>query len=279
MNRRRLLLGAAGVGLVLLSVAGTSLVAGLFPSGTALSVLGNDYALVAVFGVAALLAAAVVVARGGSVDQTRMPDPESATAVPAPGDPLAETLSDWRFAVPFAGRDLQSRVRERLRDGAVEAVRGTLNCDDAGARERVARGTWTDDPHAAALLADDRSPSVRARLTATFHGDSWFVYAARRTAGAVADLDSGDASPVDPGAAATDQRSAPSPAAGPHAQTGTRAPGAAPDAVADGGADRTADPRDGTPQRERAGRQDGASPRDVPNRHDGPNRRDGRSER
>ena len=188
MNYRRALLGVAGVMLVSLALVASGLVSTLVPSGPLVSLLGNDYALVALLGLVGLLVAAVVAQRGDAVDQTRMPDPESATAVLAPGDEFAATLGRWQLVVPFAGRELKETVRDRLRDAAVRTVRRTGNCDADAARERVADGTWTDDRHASAFLADGARPSLGARLEAALHGDPWFVYGARRTAAAVADL-------------------------------------------------------------------------------------------
>lgn len=188
MNYRRALLGVAGVTLVSLAIAASGLVSALVPSGPLVSLLGNDYAFVALLGLAGLVVAAVVVGRGDAVDQTRMPDPESATAVLAPGDEFAATLGRWQLVVPFAGRELEGTVRDRLREAAVRTVRRTGNCDADAARDRVADGTWTEDRHAAAFLADGARPSLGARLEAALHGDAWFVYGARRTAAAVADL-------------------------------------------------------------------------------------------
>lgn len=51
------------------------------------------------------------------------------------------------------------RLRERLRGTAVDALVAFRDVDRAGAREAVDGGTWTDDPVAAAFLADSSGPS------------------------------------------------------------------------------------------------------------------------
>ncbi|WP_436925499.1 DUF7269 family protein [Halosimplex amylolyticum] len=191
MNRRRLALGVPGVALVALALVGTGLVGGLVPAEAAVAVLGTDYVFVALIGGGSLAVAAAVLVDGDEVDQARMPDPESATAVPAPGDDLADRLDSWRVAVPVLGRRVRRDVRDRLREDAVTAVRRARNCDEAAARERVDSGAWTSDSRAAAFLASDRSASLGDALAATLRGETPFVAGARRTADAVADVELG----------------------------------------------------------------------------------------
>lgn len=51
-------------------------------------------------------------------------------------------------------------VEERLREAAVAAIVRDTGVDESVAAERVADGSWTDDPRAAALLADGEEPTV-----------------------------------------------------------------------------------------------------------------------
>ncbi|AWB28010.1 DUF7269 family protein [Halococcoides cellulosivorans] len=56
------------------------------------------------------------------------------------------------------------RVRRRLTELAVATIAARDECSRAAAGERVARGTWTDDPRAAAFLADDERPPLDVRI-------------------------------------------------------------------------------------------------------------------
>ncbi|WP_123535466.1 DUF7269 family protein [Halosimplex salinum] len=191
MNRRRLALGVPGVALVALALVGTGLVGGLVPAEAAVAVLGTDYFFVALIGGGSLAVAAAVLVDGDAVDQARMPDPESVTAVPAPGDDLGDRLDGWRVAVPVLSRRARREVRDRLREDAVTAVRRARNCDEAAAVERVDSGAWTTDPRAAAFLASDRSASLADVLAGAVRGETPFGDGARRTADAVADVELG----------------------------------------------------------------------------------------
>ncbi|WP_415379366.1 hypothetical protein [Halosimplex sp. TS25] len=191
MNRRRLALGVPGVALVALALVGTGLVGGFVTAEAAVAVLGTDYFFVALIGAGSLAVAAAVLVDGDEVDQTRMPDPESVTAVPAPGDDLGDRLDGWRVAVPVLGRRVRRDVRERLREDAITAVRRARNCDETAAVERVDNGEWTSDSRAAAFLASDRRASPGDVLAAVLRGETPFSDGARRTADAVADVELG----------------------------------------------------------------------------------------
>ncbi|WP_436929675.1 DUF7269 family protein [Halosimplex halobium] len=72
-----------------------------------------------------------------------------------PGDDLATAVS----AVGASERDAaeRDRIRERLRGAAVDALERFAGLDPDTAERRVADGSWTDDPEAAALFAGDDS--------------------------------------------------------------------------------------------------------------------------
>lgn len=188
-NPRRALFGAAGLALLGAVLVAGGRVASFLPTGSLVGTLGNDYLLVAALGGGSLLAATVVAARGDTVVQSEMPDPEDGVTVPAPGDGLARTLDRRRLAVPLLARRTRRSVRDRLRESAVEAVVRVEGCTEREARERVRSGNWTDDPDAAAFLEDGGGfPSPGAYGRALAAGDPWFAYGARRTADAVAAL-------------------------------------------------------------------------------------------
>ncbi|MFB6154503.1 MAG: hypothetical protein ABEJ22_01320 [Haloferacaceae archaeon] len=128
-------------------------------------------------------------------------DPELRYHVPVPGDD-----HDERFAVAggwgYRARNRQRSVREDLHRVAVETVTIRENCAPEEAEARVAAGTWTADPVAAAFLGDDvPAPPLRDRLLAALSRDSSFVYRARRTVAAVAALQRPDGGAPGDGAA------------------------------------------------------------------------------
>lgn len=101
-----------------------------------------------------------------------------------PGDDLATAVS----AVGAGERDAaeRDRLRERLRGAAVDALERFAGVAPDEAERRVADGSWTDDPEAAALFVGD-GDSIHERVEADFD------YRAERAAAAVARLrDRGD---------------------------------------------------------------------------------------
>ncbi|WP_436906622.1 DUF7269 family protein [Halosimplex marinum] len=94
-----------------------------------------------------------------------------------PGDDLATAVS----AVGAGERDAaeRDRLRERLRGAAVDALERFAGVTPDEAERRVADGSWTDDPEAAALFAGD-DDSVHEGVEADFD------YRAERAAAAVA---------------------------------------------------------------------------------------------
>lgn len=83
-----------------------------------------------------------------------------------PGDGLAETVG----AVGASERDAaeRDRIRERLRVVAVDALDRFEEDSPAEADARLADGTWTGDPDAAALFADDGDDPVHAGVEPAF---------------------------------------------------------------------------------------------------------------
>lgn len=71
-------------------------------------------------------------------------------------------------------------IRETLRETAVETLVRQAGYEPAAAREAVKRGTWTDDPVAAALLGDPQQ-SLWSRLRGWLDPDTERVRRVRRT--------------------------------------------------------------------------------------------------
>lgn len=184
MNRARAFAvgGVVAFGLGL----GALVVPGLF-------VLGVRRAVVAVIGLLALgQAVRVAWTRGhATVRRTETGDPELPTAVESPGEDVAAALD--RFDGSTHASAVGNRRRKSLRRVAVDALVCYENCSAATARERIDRGTWTEDPHAAAFLSDDDdddvpSVSLRTRLRTSFTGESSYRRGTRRTVEAIGDV-------------------------------------------------------------------------------------------
>lgn len=182
--RRRLALSggvvAAGVGLVLAFQPG--LLAGLTLGESAILVVGS----LALF--YALLPLGIQ--RGSHRRQAPSPEPEAVPAGEPPGEDL-DRLFEAARGDTVHDVERRTRLRRRIEAFAVMAVRKRDDCSEAAAREAIEAGTWTDDPVAAAYLAD-RDADVATglplaeRLRFLMSGASPEVRAARRTADEVA---------------------------------------------------------------------------------------------
>jgi uncharacterized repeat protein (TIGR01451 family) len=210
LRRPSLVVGVllAAVGAVLLV---TTDLAALLPA--------NDV-LVAVVGGVAALAGVVLLRRRRGADRVagETGDPELPVPAPAPGDRFDRQLDrvDRLGSAPVRTRQ---RIRRRLHDAAVAAVRRRRRVSEGAARELVAAGEWTDDPHAAVFVGDGAPPpSLVERVPAVVSLQSRFAFEARRTVTAVLalmdhDEDDGDAPDPDeagdvapgPATAATDR--------------------------------------------------------------------------
>lgn len=151
---------------------------------------GNDYVLVAILGIPALLLGLLVIAVRGKtgLDQASPPPPEQVYPVARHGEPIDEFLSDGGLG-DVAETDHYERMQTRLRSIAVTAVMRADNCTKATAQERVETGTWTDEKAAASFLAEAETPGLGARLKAALTGSSPYRQAARVTAAEIARLD------------------------------------------------------------------------------------------
>jgi len=116
----------------------------------------------------------------GGVETAELPDPSAGVAVP--GDAF-----DDRLGSVSARRDEADReaIRERLERVAVTVLADATGSDRPTVRQRLADGTWTDDPRASAFFTG-RPPSLRARLRTVVTGESTFVRRARRVVAVLA---------------------------------------------------------------------------------------------
>lgn len=146
----------------LLAVLGLSLVIITFVTPPALedaveiglTILGNDYLLVGVLGLVALVGASLVFATGRSatLQQTDLPNPEHPVRAPSPGAHIDNLLDCWWIDLPVVGRRTRATVREEIRAAALELIRRHVDADPATARRLVETGEWTDDEQAGAFL-------------------------------------------------------------------------------------------------------------------------------
>ena len=149
MRYRRILLG---VGLVAV-VGGIALT--LRPG-----LIQFDFATLLTLGIWGVALAGVALAVFERIDG----DEEPAGALPRAGErPSYEVPGDaLAHAVGTAGAGAQAaperdRIRARLRASAEDALVRFEAIDPDSARARVEDGSWTDDPEASALFADDES--------------------------------------------------------------------------------------------------------------------------
>lgn len=84
-------------------------------------------------------------------------------------------------------------VRGRLSDGAVRLLATNRGLATDAALDAVRSGTWTDDPVAAAFLADDRRQPFAERLRAAVDPGAAHTRRVRRTLAAIEAIDDGTA--------------------------------------------------------------------------------------
>ena len=155
-----------------------------------LAALALDRVFVSVVGVVALLQALRVVQarRRRDLTRSRTPDPEALLTAPLPGGDLDEALGQFTESRRLSYR--RTRAERGLRAAAIAVLTEYGNDSEHDAEARLERGTWTDDPYAAAFLGGPPpEPSIRARLRAAIggRGGSRFERNARRTANAIVD--------------------------------------------------------------------------------------------
>jgi hypothetical protein len=146
--------------------------------------------LLGVVAVVALLGGAGVVRARLRADETDidLPTPESTITHPTPGAGFDDELA--RVLAP-GGRMQEASERRAVRDRLDElAVAVLMREGDSEhvARERLAEGTWTDDPYAAAFFAEARASDVplEERLRTAFSSEPSSRRRARHAADALA---------------------------------------------------------------------------------------------
>lgn len=137
---------------------------------------------------------AVNVVRVRRKSERRLADPPDPELVPEGEIPGAD-FDDVLAAAHGTSRratDQRRRIRRHVERTAVDAIRYRHDCTEEAARERLADGTWTDDPLAAAYFTDgpvsfEEFP-MRRRARLRIGGVNPSVAAARHAVAAAADL-------------------------------------------------------------------------------------------
>ncbi|WP_254546200.1 DUF7269 family protein [Halomarina pelagica] len=170
----------------LLALAGL-VVAALPRFGAGLS--PPDALLLAVGAVAVLAGVVGLRARRRTPETPPLPAPERRRSATVPGGSFDADLSSVTAFTTVGSMHDRDRVYDRLYATAVEVLTRYDGCTPEEARTRLAAGSWTDDPLAAAFFADEGRVGrpLRERLRAVVSSDPAFRRQARR---AVAALDS-----------------------------------------------------------------------------------------
>ncbi|WP_242406260.1 DUF7269 family protein [Halostagnicola larsenii] len=142
----------------------------------------DDALLVAFFTVAFVLASFVASFEflAGETSGETTKRPERVASKSPPGHELERILDRRWWSLPPSSAQRQ-RIRNQFQRAAMRSIVRTDGCSAAVARERIDRGTWTDDSIAAAFLCPDSELSrlQRVRIRLRFH------HGARRTARAI----------------------------------------------------------------------------------------------
>jgi uncharacterized repeat protein (TIGR01451 family) len=152
--------------------------------------LGAEGAVLVVVGLLALVQL-VRVARTryrGTIRRAGTADPELPADVASPGAELGAVLDEFDTDEYRYARAVPQK--SRLEAVAVEALTRYRHCTRSEARERIERGTWTDDAVAAAFLGGDDvdSPPLSERFRTVISGESRYHRGLRRTVAAIASV-------------------------------------------------------------------------------------------
>jgi len=173
-------LAALGGGLVLLG-AGLTLLPGL---GETLSAVVTPPVLAAL-GLAVALTGVAATAGQAGADPDPTPEPAASEDVLGAEFDAALARLEAMSSVELRRAETPRTVRDRLREAAVALVVSREGVDRRTAAAWVDQGRWTDDPVAAAFLAEDGRVPARVRWRERLSTTPRVVTRARRTAEAL----------------------------------------------------------------------------------------------
>ena len=174
-------IGAIGVGMGILFVVQPGLASALPLPRLTLVVIGL---LAGIEGVRS-----IQVRRRSGIDGAEPPNPELGIETPAPGDEFDQHIARWSTRRGWIGGDFD-RVESRLRTAAIGAVAAREGIPRHAARGRIADGSWTDVPVAAAFLGGPEvpEPPLNERVRMMVSSAGRFEQYAARTADAITAL-------------------------------------------------------------------------------------------
>jgi hypothetical protein len=147
--------------------------------------------LLGVVAALALLGGAGAVRARLRIDErdTDLPTPESTHAHPTLGTEFDDDIAALVPSGRMQGVSERRAVRDRLDELAIAVLMREGDSEHV-ARERLAEGTWTDDPYAAAFFAEARASDVplEERLRTAFSTEPSSRRRARHAADALADI-------------------------------------------------------------------------------------------
>lgn len=119
---------------------------------------------------------------------TTLPERERGRPVEVPGSDFDDLLGRLPPVRPSAGDQRALRVRERLRETAVDVLVRYRGLSEEEAAERLAEGTWTDDRYAADFFAtgDASGGSVTESVAGSLWGEGPYRRRVRRAAAEIA---------------------------------------------------------------------------------------------
>ncbi|WP_226012252.1 DUF7269 family protein [Halomicrobium salinisoli] len=119
---------------------------------------------------------------------TTLPERERGRPVEVPGSDFDASLALVPAVGASGGNRRVLRIRERLRETAVAVLVRYRGLSAAAAAERLAEGTWTDDPLAADFFAtgDGSGGSVTESVAGSLWGEGPFKRRVRRAAAEIA---------------------------------------------------------------------------------------------
>lgn len=170
-----------GLGLLLLGVLAVGLGAAAMVAPGAVGLVGADAPSVGLLGLAALVVAFLTAGDYWNAERraAELPDAHRLDAAVVPGEAFDRSL-EQSAGRGNVGRRGRRRVERYLRDAAVETLVDVTGDSSDAVEARLDDGTWTDDPVAAALFADDHDPTWRDRVRALLGRETAFQRGVRR---------------------------------------------------------------------------------------------------
>lgn len=128
--------------------------------------------------------------RNTTINQATLPDIEQRQTTPIPGDEFDDRIQHLRSFYTRGAMSEEERIKQRLRDTAIEVLTRTQDIPRDTASDQLDTGTWTNDPIAASFLGGSDAPEspIGFRLQTRIGSDSYKRRATIRTANEIITL-------------------------------------------------------------------------------------------